>query len=263
MGGAWASSSGSPPFLDLAYLAEEYYRLKNSRRNLETVACIPTRYRVGAKKIDKDGKESPSGKYPSMQLGVRAVNEIPYPPTGVSLPGPPVGWDSPDVSVLGPSRESLTDIRSEMGAAHAAFLAPETRDASTATAKRIDNSSQRASIQSCASAKRDFLEKMVYFTANFLQVAPCKVTVNTNFTGEGIDSQYLAVLVNMYIQGAISLQALIFAAKTGKLPETLDAEDEAATLISEQIKKDAQAQRDAVTLAKATATDPAVIGAAA
>lgn len=234
-----------PAFLDLAYLDEEYYRLKNSVRNLEITACVPTRFRVGAKPDSK-------GNYPPMPLGTREVVEIPYAPSGVNVPGKMVGWDGPDVSVIDPAMRSLTEIKSEMTAGGAAFLAPDKRAATTATGSRIDDSSRRASLQRSAAAKKDFHEKMLYFTANFLQVPACKVTVNTNFTGEGINPQYLTVLVTMYLNGAISLQALIFAAKTGKLPDTLDAEDEAANLIADQIEQDKMAQQDALDLANAS-----------
>lgn len=241
-----------PALLDLAYLTEEHYRLKNGIRNLETVGCVPTRFRVGAKRVNKQGQEDQKGSYPPMPLGVREVVEIPFPPANVHVPTKLIGWDSPDTAVLEPASKSLIEVEKQMAAEGASIVAPDKNANETATGRRIDTASQRASLGSFATSKRDFHDKMIYFTAKFLGVEPCKTSVNTNFTGEGVNAQMLSVLKDLYVENAISLTTLLYFAKHGKFPDTMDPEDEAGKAVAEAMVRDKEKQKQAIELANAT-----------
>src|SRR6185436_2923447 len=91
-----------------------------------------------------NNREDPNyGGYPPIITGPKGTIEAPF---VAGMPEKPVYWLSPDISVLEPAMKSLQNNEAAQGAAGLSFLAPETRAAETAVAKRIDASAQNATL---------------------------------------------------------------------------------------------------------------------
>lgn len=204
-----------PTLMDLAELNLEHHNVKTNILSLESLACVPTPVRIGAKPNAK-------GEYPDMILG--PGNTIEAPATqGVSTP---VYWLAPPVDVLATAMKSLENTKSEMGAMGAAFLAPQPVQ-ETATAKRMDASAEVATIQTVSRALKDCLESAFGFAAQYIKKVGGSVTLNEDFVGEGIDSTYLSVLVTAYQNDVLTLQELRHVIQTGQLPEDFSSDDQA------------------------------------
>jgi hypothetical protein len=62
------------------------------------------------------------------------------------------------------------------------------------------------------------------------------VVINQDFAGEGLDPALLTVYLNAYTNGALPLDALMYALEKGRLPEDFQAEDEGARqVVSDRI----------------------------
>lgn len=201
-----------PPLMDLAYLNVEHYQIKTNIRNLETLALVPTQVRIGATR-DEDGN------YPSITLGPRSTIEAPV-IQGVSQP---VYWHSPDVSVLAPGNESLKNTEAAMGSAGLSFLAPDSRAAETAAAKRIDSTAQNATITTVAGALQDCLETAFGFTGQYLNLKAGSVTVNTDYENTVMTAQMVAALGQLAVNGQLDIMTLLDLLEDGHiLPDGTD-----------------------------------------
>lgn len=139
----------------------------------------------------------------------------------------PIYWLSPPVDVLEAGERTLAATKADMGTMGAAFLSAETRAAETAEGKRIDSAASRATLKSVSGAVKDCLERAFGFMAAYKQLRGGSVTLNDNFTGEGIDSVYLGVLVTAYHEDVLTLEELRHVIQTGQLPEDFDPSDKA------------------------------------
>lgn len=219
-----------PPLMDLANLNIEHHNIKTGILSLESLACVPTPVRIGATP-DSDGN------YPDLVLG--PGNTIEAPATeGVTTP---VYWLSPPVDVLASSMQSLENTKTEMGAMGAAFLAPQIVQ-ETAAAKRMDASADAATISSVSRALKDCLESAFGFAGQYIKQPAGSVTLNAEFTGEGIDPEYLKVIVAAYQEGALSLEELRFVLQTGQLPEDFDAAKELDLVAKQAADREAEEQ---------------------
>jgi hypothetical protein len=230
---------------DLAFLTLTHHRIATGILSLEEQACVVTPYRVGVK---PDGK----GKYPELVLGPSNTIEIPPPPAGVSLPAIPVGYLSPPVDVLEPAMKSLENCKAEMGAMGASFLAPQPVQ-ETATAKRMDDSAQAASIATISRDVKDCLESAFGFAGQYVGKKGGSITMNNDFVGDGVNAQVLAILVTNYQSDRpiVTLEDVRHYLKTGQLPEGFDPDDTLGllTITAQNARDKANAQRDMLALA--------------
>lgn len=195
-----------PPLMDLAYLNVEHYQIKTNIRNLETLAMVPTQVRIGAMPDEH-------GQYPSITLGPRSTIEAPV-VQGVTHP---VYWHSPDVQVLAPGNQSLTNTEAAMGSAGLSFLAPDTRAAETAAAKRIDSTAQNATITTVAGALQDCLETAFGFTGEYLKLKAGSVTVNTDYENTVMTAQMVAALGQLAVNGQLDIMTLLDLLQDGHI----------------------------------------------
>lgn len=213
-----------PPLDDLADLNLEHYRVKTNIRYLEDRALVPTIVRIGAQP-DEDGN------YPPIAIGPQSAIEV---PVIEGLTTQPIYWMSPDVAVLGPSNTSLEKIEQQMGAAGLAFLAPDTRAAETAEAKRIDEKAQNASLRSVARAVQDCLESAFGFAGQYIKQPAGSVTVNADFEETVMDPAMVAELRNLAIAGKLSIETLLDRLEKGHvLDEGFDVAAEVQRIATE------------------------------
>ena len=206
----------TPPLMDLADLNIQYHISLTNHLSLQSLAYVPTPVRIGA-------KANAAGDYPELTLGPGNTIEAPH----IEGVGEPVYWLSPPVDVLDAGERTLTHTKADMGTMGAAFLSAETRAAETAEGKRIDSAASRATIGTFAQALQDCLERAFGFMAAYRKLKGGSVTVNKDFTGEGIDSTYLSVLVTAYQEDVLTLEELRHVIQTGQLPEDFDPSDKA------------------------------------
>ncbi len=205
---------------DLAFLTITHHRIQTGRLSLVENACVPTKYRVGAP------KDSKKGTYPELVIGLEEVIEIPFPPQGVTMPSPPVGFLSPPVDVLEPSEKVLDKLETHMGIMGAAFIAPQPVQ-ETATAERMDRTAEQASVSSISRDTKDCLELTFGFAGQYVGKKAGSVTMNADFVGEGVDFQVLAILVTNYQSDKpiVELADIRHYLQTGQLPEDFDPGD--------------------------------------
>jgi hypothetical protein len=213
-----------PPLDDLADLNVEHFQIKTNIRYLEDRALVPTMVRIGATR-DEDGN------YPPIAIGPQSAIEAPL---VEGLSSQPLYWLSPDVSVLDPSNKSLEKVEQQMGAAGLAFLAPDTRAAETAEAKRIDEKAQNASLRSVARAVQDCLESAFGFAGQYIKQPAGSVTINADFEETVMDPAMVAELRNLAIAGKLSIETLLDRLEKGHvLDEGFDIEAEKKRILTE------------------------------
>lgn len=203
-----------PPLIDLAELNIQYHVSLTNHLSLQSLAYVPTPVRIGA-------TPNAAGEYPELVLGPGNTIEAPL-MEGVQQP---VYWLSPPVDVLDAGERTLTATKADMGTMGAAFLSAETRAAETAEGKRIDSAASRATLGSMAITTKDCLERAFGFMAAYRKLKGGSVTVNDDFTGEGMDPARLAVIVTAYQAGGLTLEEFRYVIQTGQLPEDFDAAD--------------------------------------
>lgn len=209
----------NPPLIDLADLNIQYHNSLTNHLSLQSLAYVPTPVRIGAQKNE-------AGEYPEIVLGPRNTIEAPH-MEGVAQP---IYWLSPPVDVLEPGEKTLTQTKADMASMGASFLTAETRAAETAEGKRIDSSASRATLGTVADALKDCLERAFGFAAKYRNEKGGSVTVNKDFTGAGVNTSLLQVLVGWYQADIITLEEMRYILHTGQLPEDFDPADTAALL---------------------------------
>lgn len=229
-----AQDEWMPPLMDLADLNIQYHNSLTNHLSLEALAYVPTPVRVGA-------IADANGDYPEITLGPRNTIEAPQ-MQGVAQP---IYWLSPPVDVLEAGARTLEATKADMGTLGAAFLSAETRAAETAEGKRIDSAASRATLKKVSGAAKDCLERAFGFMAAYRGLTAGSVTLNDNFTGEGIDPTYLGVLVQAYHEDILTLEELRHVIQTGQLPEDFDPSDKA---IIDELFARAAAREDAKEL---------------
>jgi hypothetical protein len=213
-----------PPLDDLADLNVEHFQIKTNIRYLEDRALVPTMVRIGAQP-DEDGA------YPPIAIGPQSAIEA---PVVEGLSTAPIYWLSPDVAVLDPSNKSLEKVEQQMGAAGLAFLAPDTRAAETAEAKRIDEKAQNASLRSVARDVQDCLESAFGFAGQYIKQPAGSVTVNADFEETVMDPAMVAELRNLATAGKLSIETLLDRLEKGHvLDEGFDIEAEVKRILTE------------------------------
>lgn len=239
-----AQDEYKPPLSDLADLNIQYHNSLTNNLSLQALAMVPTPVRIGA-------TPDAEGNYPPVVFGPGNTIEAPV----TEGAHQPVYWLSPDVSVLVPGENTLVTTKADMGAVGSAFLSPESRVRETAAAKRIDSAAQRATLATVARSLKDCLERAYDLMAKYRNLKGGSVTLNNDFTGEGVDPAYLAVLVTAYQDNVLTLEELRTVIQTGQLPEDFDPED-TTKLIALEIAKQDQARIDAKAAADRLTRNP-------
>jgi hypothetical protein len=214
-----------PPLINLADLNIEHHQVKTEIRYLSMLACVPTIKRIGVIPTN-DAEGEPV--YPPINLGPGHTIEIP------PGQGNDVGWISPDVTVLEPHKKNLEELKADMGASGLAFLAPDTRMAETAEAKRIDAAAQNATLTTLGTNTGDCLELAFQHTAAYMQTNSGSVTMNTDFESTVMDPAVMQAYGYLASLGKLSIETLLIELERGKrLKEGFDVQAEIRRILSE------------------------------
>lgn len=209
-----------PPLYDLARLNIQHHRINTELLYVQGLACVPTPWRKGVPPLSTD--DDGTRHYPPLYLGVQNTIEIPGDVEGI-----PVGYLSPDITVLDPGFKSLENTERQMGATGLSFLAPDAGNPSrTATAARIDSAAQNGGLASDARALGDCLENTIVQMGRYRGIEVKRggsVTVNRDFEQRVLDAGLIAAYSNMESAGQIDLDTLWDIMENGQaLPAGFD-----------------------------------------
>jgi hypothetical protein len=155
--------------------------------------------------------------------------------------------------------KSLENCKMEMGAVGASFLAPQQQNSrETAAANRMDRGAEVATITTFAHRLKDCLETAFMFAGQYLKVTAGSVTLNAEFSGEGVSAPLLTVMVQAYQADALTLQELRHLLQTGQLPEEFRASDVLGVLTQIAEKQKAAQELASAKAPQVTVAPPAV-----
>jgi len=122
------------------------------------------------------------------------------------------------------------DLRSDMASLGLAMLAPDKRQAETATAKRIDRTQTDSVLATAARSLQDGIERALMFHAEFLGLDAEEggsITVNREFAETTMDPATLRAYTELVAGGSLSIETLwTIMAEGGQLPDDFDADVE-------------------------------------
>lgn len=210
----------SPPFHELAYQVIEHYLIKTGRLSLATLAFAPTMVAVNAPK-NSDGTD------PTIETGPRSVIHARFAP-GEQIPGNPVYYISPDVSVLQPAKDMLENVEASMTVAGRGFLAPDKRGAETAKSKQLSDRAGNASLSRFAGRLQDCLERARGHAARYMGLDPAQagsITVSRRFEEALMEPAVMnayAKLLELGMPVRLAFQALKLQ---GRIPPDANEDD--------------------------------------
>lgn len=210
-----------PHLLGLAYTNLEETQVKSDYAQVMHKCNVPTPIFIGR-------PELPPGQ---------AGNDVVKMGQGLDLP---LGGDAkmlePTGVALNATRERLNDIREQLRRQGAWVREGSTGPSMTATEAAQVAKRTMARLVTAARSLEDALEQALADAASFMGISledsvgeegGGSVEVNMDFGAVSIDPQLLTVYTSMYNAGALPLDALLFAAKHGHLPDEFDAEEAA------------------------------------
>lgn len=205
-----------PPLLDLAIENIEHYQVRSDRKNALHIAGVPIPIftGMGTTPLDNGSEDGP--------LAVGSDH-------GLQLPaGADAKYLEPAGTALDASRQELQDIERRMAVLGLSMLMSETRQAETATSKRIDKSESDSQLSLIALGLETGLNEALRLHAKWMgQEAAGTVSVNRDFMDQLLDPQLLSALADMVGRGGLSLETLWEIMVQGDiLPAGFDPEQE-------------------------------------
>jgi hypothetical protein len=212
-----------PPLLDLAFLNIAHYQQQSDHFTNIHLTCVPVPVTIGA--------DTTQGQ---VVLGPNA---------GLHLPqGGDFKYVSAPADAIGPTKQSLDDLKADMATAGLAMLAADKRAAETAQAKRIDKAASDSKLAVSARGLQDAIERALGFHARYLGLeleAGGSITINRDYENLTLDAGMIAALSGLVREGQLTLETLWKMLQEGNtLPEDFDADEEKGLLDAEaEIKR--------------------------
>ena len=202
-----------PPLVDVAYLNVAHYQMWSDYNWSIHKTNVPVFTVSGMPSQDEDGN---------------AIDLVIGANTAIILPDPQAkaAWVAHSGASLNATKAALDDLKSEMGTLGLAMLAPQTRGAETAEAKRLDKSTSDSSLSVAARGLQDAVERALGFHAKYLAVPTGgSIQINRDFEGMLMDAPVMtayAGLVNAGFPASVVLRAL---QEGGRIAEDADLEE--------------------------------------
>jgi hypothetical protein len=197
-----------PPLLDLALENIDHFQTRSDRKNVLRIASVPILALIGI----TDGE---------VEVGAHSALQLPD--------GGDAKYVEPTGTSLEESREELRESERRMATLGLSLLMSETRQAETATSKRIDKSESDSQLASAARALQDCLEEALRIHAEWLGLeSGGSISVNRDFENLRLEAQTVQAYSSMVLSGQLSLETLWQMLLQGEvLPDTFDADEEA------------------------------------
>lgn len=215
-GGKTGLLESRPPLLDLAETNLAHYRLLSDHLYKLHLCNLPVGVLIG---VDPDT---------SVQVGPNAWLKLPQSDMKFS-------WESPDGSTFKDNVTQLQEFKADMAAQGLSLLQVETRQAETATAKRMDKAESDSALAAAARSLQDGLEKALEYHANYMRLdGGGSVQINRDFENVPITPDEMRALSEQVASGQLSLETMwAIQEKRGGLPDDFDPEVEKERIASE------------------------------
>lgn len=204
-----------PPMLDLALENVKHWQKRSDKDNVEHAACVPIFVTKG---VDRD-------EIKGFSIG---------PTVGMALPQKDQEAEYVEIAGAGieAARLSIKDIEYRMAVLGLSMLMSETRQAETATSKRIDKAESDAQLIMAARNLQSALNEAKRLTAKWDAIDDVgTLEVNRDFERRLLDPQMASVLLQAVESGKLSEETFWEALKRGEvLNENFDPELEATRL---------------------------------
>jgi len=180
-----------PAFLDMCFTLLAHFRVQSDRRYSLKLTLAPILALIG---------------FPQKTSVIVGSN------TSIRVPeGGDIKYVEPSGSALGEARTELQDLLASMASQGLQVLAPDSRAAETATAKRLDREEQVSTVSVVAQAWRDGLGQAWKYHASYYGIesesAPM-MNVETDFADVMVDSTQLTMVRDAVTQGLLSVETL-------------------------------------------------------
>lgn len=232
-----------PPLKDLLDLMLKAFRIDSDRTHLMHSACLPIPVRKGYRPpTDSNGKAMPSA--------TAAVNVLmDLPGDTKDFTGSNFFWAEITGNAFVPTADELSKLKAEQGALGLSFLAPSTRAAETAEARRLDQRIENASLSSTMSAVDSAIEEGFILHAEYegLELVASgeksggSYATNRDFERTVLGADMIKVFSDLVLSDQLTLETLHEILQRGRvLPDGFDSAKEIRklTLLSNAKEKE-------------------------
>lgn len=203
--------TATPPLRELAYLNAKHWRMQSGNDTLIDTASVPI---LGISGINEGD---------NVIIGAKHAVRLP--------PGAKMEYVEHSGAAIESGRKALLDLVDEMRQAGARLLQPA-QGSRTATEAREDASNDNSLLGGMVGQLQDTLNDVLDLVGEYRnERRGGSVTVNANLDPELDTAAAIADLLAMYREGIVSRATVFDAARRwGRLPETLQWEDEQARI---------------------------------
>ncbi len=228
-----------PPLIDVADLNVAHYQQQSDFDWSKHKTCTPI--------FVISGIEPPTDK-----LGnTLPVNLGPNDALILSNPQASASFESHSGQSLEQCRQSLEDLKSDMGTLGLAMLAPQKRVAETAEAKRLDKATSDSSLSVSARGLQDAVERALLFHAKYLNLdSGGSIEINRDFEQVAMDASVMTAYATLIKAGFPLDEALLMLQRGGRIREDADLEDLALAMAAEAAAREADLQEQLALMAE-------------
>jgi hypothetical protein len=216
-----------PPLLDLAFLNIAHYQQYSDYAISMHKTSFPTLVLTG---------------WPEAQNGQTSIVVGPNTTLRTTADTAKAQWISHDGNALASAKQSLDDLKSDMGTLGISMLSPSKRTAETAQAKRLDKSTENSALAVTSRALQDGIETALDFHANYLKLDDGgTVKFNREFDDQTMQADMLTAWTGAVSNAGVPSRFMLSAMQEGELigpDEDIDAID--AEMAANQAAIDAQ-----------------------
>lgn len=226
-----------PVFKDLLDLMLKAFRIDSDRSYLMHQACVPIPVRKGYV-----GRIDPTTNLPIRTTGGSAAASnvlMDFPADTPQSSGAGFSWVEIQGTAFEPTEKELEKLKAEMGAMGMSFLAPSTRAAETAEARRLDSRIENASLSSCLSVLESAIEEGLILHAEYMGIEVVRAgeqsggsfTMNRDFEATLLSEAAIKVYSDMVLADQLTLETFLEILQNGgRLPDGFNVEDEVRKL---------------------------------
>jgi hypothetical protein len=204
----------NPPLLDLGYLNIAHYQQWSDYAFAIHKTNVPFLFLAGVPEArDENGELLPIETGPNSYIGT-------------SDPQAKAGYVSHDGAALGASKQSLDDLKADMGTLGLQMLAPQKRAAETAKARQMDKSASDSALSVSARALQDAVENALQFHANYLrEPSGGSIEINRDFEGILMEAPVMSAYAQLVNAGFPARAVLGALQRGGRIPEDEDLDE--------------------------------------
>jgi hypothetical protein len=226
-----------PPLLDLAYLNIAHYQQDSDYRNSIHKTCVPIWVETG---IDFTAESDGS----PIILGPNTARRFTNPQASAA-------YVSHDGAALGAVRQSLEDLKADMGTLGLQMLSPDKRIAETATARRLDKAPSDSALAVAARGLQDAVERALYFHARYLGLeSGGSILINRDFEASVLDASTMIAFATLAEKLDLPVRVILEELQAGGRFVGQDLDD-----LAEQIELERAARAELARL-EAAPRDP-------